>query len=94
MPRVVGQSAVGARPRVQPAEPALTAEQRHVLHDLGPEHLDRAADVDLPMVGGHHEHRTGRQHVEHVAHQPVGGAQLVVVVLPSPSAWATLSMPS
>ena len=79
---------------VQPAEPPLAADQRHRLHHLGPEHLDRSADVDLPVVGRDHQHGARRQHLEHVAHQPVHGAQLVVVVLAQAPAWATLSMPS
>ena len=71
----------GTGPHVQPAEATLAADQGDVLHDLGPEHLDRAAHVDLAVVGGHDEHRPGREHVEHVADEAVDGAQLVVVVL-------------
>ncbi len=50
-------------------------------HDVGAEHLDRCADLDLAVVGRHHQRRPGRQHGEQVAHQPVDGAQLVVEVV-------------
>ena len=69
---------------MEPAEPALPADEGHAIHDLGPEHLDGAAHLHLPVVGRDHQRASGREHVEHVTDQPVGGPQLVVVEIAQP----------
>ena len=42
---------------------------------------DVRADVDLSVVGDHEQRRAGRERFEHVGDEPVGGAQLGLVVL-------------
>ena len=50
----------------------------------GPSSSTEPPDLDLSVVGRDDEHRAGRQHLEHVADEPVDGPQLVVVVRAQP----------
>ena len=84
MPFAVSVRSARAGTDVQPAKAPLAADQRHALHDLGAEHLDGAADLHLPVIGGDDEHGPRREHVEHVTDEAVGRTQLVVVVLTEP----------
>ena len=73
--QVVGRTTAG----VQPAEPSLAGLQRHERQQFGRRVHDVVADLDLAVVGGDQQHGPRRQHLEQVADQTVGSAQLGVV---------------
>ncbi len=72
---------VGDRPRsgVQPAEAALPREELDAGHELASEKFDVESDVDLAVVGGHHQHRARWEAFDQVGHQPVTNPELGVV---------------
>ena len=64
---------------MQPAEPALSRQQRGEAHELLAQGDYAIADINLPVVGRNDQTRAGRQDSDEVGHQSVGRRHLIVV---------------